>query len=81
MSANNKPIKPNNIINTYSIMTTLTQQEIEQLQYTLSVYMFESGDRSEEWISLENKLITIRAELEYPYSDIDISLDDDDLPW
>ena len=62
-------------------MTTLTQQEIEQLQYTLSVYMFESGDRSKEWISLEDKLITIRAELEYPYNDIDISLDDDNLPW
>ena len=45
-------------------MTTLTQWEIEQLQYALNVYSFETGDDSEEILLLKNKLFTIRAEME-----------------
>ena len=44
-------------------MTTLTQWEIEQLQYALNVYSFETGDDSEEILLLKNKLFTIRAEM------------------
>ena len=53
-------------------MKTLTYAEIELLQYTLKVYSFETGDDSLEIISLKNKLIAMRAQLEYPkyYKDL-----------
>jgi hypothetical protein len=59
-------------------MTTLNQQEIEQLQYALRVYMQETFDESEDIISLDNKLSIIREELEvadypsYNISDEDV---------
>ena len=46
-------------------MKTLTYAEIELLQYTLKVYSFETGDTSLEIDSLRNKLIAMRAQLEY----------------
>jgi hypothetical protein len=59
-------IKAYNITNKYSIMKQLTYAEIELLQYTLKVYSFETGDDSLEIISLKNKLIAMRSQLESP---------------
>ncbi len=47
-------------------MKQLTYAEIELLQYTLKVYSFETGDDSLEIISLKNKLIAMRSQLESP---------------
>ena len=47
-------------------MKTLTYKEIELLQYALRVYMFESNNSSDEYKSLQNKLIAMRAQLESP---------------
>jgi len=44
-------------------MKQLTIEELEVLRYTVSVYMFETGDESEDIKSLHNKLIAMRAEL------------------
>jgi hypothetical protein len=54
-------------------MKTLTYAEIELLQYTLLCHMKDSGNESSSLKSLHNKLVTMRAELEYPHSDIDLS--------
>ena len=37
----------------------LTKEEIEHLLYTIRVCMFESGDRSEDILSLKNKLTSL----------------------
>ena len=37
-------------------MKELTKEDINLLLYTLDVYMFESGDRSEEVLSLKERL-------------------------
>ena len=47
-------------------MTTLTHAQIEKLQYILDKHMFNTcTTHSEENIALKNKLIVMRAELEY----------------
>jgi hypothetical protein len=53
-------------------MTTLTHTEIELLQYALLCHMRDSGNESSNLKSLYNKLVDIRAQLEYPkyYKDI-----------
>lgn len=45
-------------------MKQLTYAEIELLQYALKVCMFETGSECKEFISLKNKLIVMRSELE-----------------
>jgi len=45
-------------------MKELKYSEIELLQYIIKVYMFETNDNSIEVISLKNKLIAMRSELE-----------------
>lgn len=55
-------------------MKELTYAEIEKLQYILNKYMFDTCTvHSKENISLKNKLITMRAELEYPHCNIDLT--------
>ena len=54
-------------------MKQLTYAEIELLQYALKVCMFETGSESKDLLSLKNKLIAMRAQLEYPRSDIKLS--------
>jgi len=54
-------------------MKQLTYAEIELLQYTLFCHMRDSGNESSSLKSLYNKLIAMRAELEYPHSDIKLS--------
>jgi hypothetical protein len=45
----------------------LTYAQIELLQYILAEHMFNTCNMdSKEYISLKYKLITMRAELEYP---------------
>jgi hypothetical protein len=45
----------------------LTYAQIELLQYILQEHMFNTSTlHSKEYISLKYKLITMRAELEYP---------------
>jgi hypothetical protein len=45
----------------------LTYAQIELLQYILKEHMFNTCNmHSKEYISLKYKLITMRAELEYP---------------
>ena len=62
-------------------MKQLTYAEIELLQYTLNKYMLDNNDQRDYLKSLQTKLIVMRSQLEHPHSDIDISLDDDNLPW
>jgi len=50
-------------------MKQLTYAEIELLQYTLLCYMRDIGNESSNLKSLYNKLVAIRAELEYPHID------------
>lgn len=54
-------------------MKQLTYSEIELLQYTLLCHMRDSGNESSNLKSLYNKLITMRAELEYPHNNIELS--------
>jgi hypothetical protein len=55
-------------------MKQLTYAEIELLQYILNKHMFDSCRvHSKENISLQSKLITMRAELEYPHNNIKLS--------
>ena len=57
ITSNNKQQIPNNIINTYSIMNVeLTKEEIQELIYTIGVYIFESGNESEDMLLLRDKL-------------------------
>ena len=53
-------------------MKQLTYAEIELLQYTLLIHMSDSNNQSSNLKSLYNKLIAMRAQLEYPkyYKDI-----------
>jgi hypothetical protein len=39
-------------------MKDLTKEDINLLLYTLEVYIFESGDQSEEVLSLKDKLLS-----------------------
>jgi hypothetical protein len=57
-------------------MKQLTYSEIELLQYTLLCHMRDSGNESSSFKSLYNKLVTMRAELEYPHNNIDLSSED-----
>ena len=57
-------------------MKTLTYAEIELLQYTLLCYMRDSGNESSNLKSLYNKLVTMRAELEYPHNKIYLTCED-----
>jgi hypothetical protein len=43
-------------------MEQLTKEDIAFLRYTLGVYIFETNDRSEEVLSLRDKLISICKE-------------------
>jgi len=55
-------------------MKKLTYEDIEKLQFILGKYMFDTCTTySKENISLKYKLIAMRAELEYPHSDIKLS--------
>jgi hypothetical protein len=57
ITSNNKQQISNNIINTYSIMNVeLTKEEIQVLLYTIGVYIFESGNESEDMLLLRDKL-------------------------
>jgi hypothetical protein len=38
------------------MVVELTKEEIQELLYTIRVYIFESGDESEDMLSLSNKL-------------------------
>ena len=57
-------------------MKQLTYSEIELLQYTLLAHIRDSGNESSDLKSLFNKLIAMRAELEYPHSNIELSLEE-----
>lgn len=57
-------------------MKTLTYAEIELLQYTLLCHIRDSGNESSDLKSLYNKLVAMRAELEYPKYHKDISEED-----
>ena len=43
-------------------MKELTKEDIDFLRYTLDVYIFESGNESEEVLLLRDKLISICKE-------------------
>jgi hypothetical protein len=53
-------------------MKQLTYTEIEVLQYTLRMYMNERSN-GDLLYPLHNKLIAMRAELEYPHNNIELS--------
>ena len=38
------------------MVVELTKEEIQELLYTIRVYIFESGNESEDMLSLSNKL-------------------------
>ena len=50
-------------------MTQLTYAELEVLHYALRMLVEESNNK-DSFNSLHNKLITMRAELEYPHNNI-----------
>jgi hypothetical protein len=55
----------------------LTHAQIELLQYILNKHMFDTCTmHSKEHTALKYKLITMRAELEYPHSDLHLSPED-----
>jgi hypothetical protein len=53
-------------------MTQLTYKELEVLHYGLLMIIEDSNDK-DVYNSLHNKLIAMRAELEYPHNSIDLS--------
>ena len=57
-------------------MKQLTYAELELLQYTLLCHMRDSGNESSNLKSLYNKLVAMRAELEYPHIDLHVSPED-----
>jgi len=57
-------------------MKQLTYTEIEILQYILNTHISSLDVKYDDLLSLKNKLITMRAELEYPHSDIHLSLEE-----
>jgi hypothetical protein len=57
-------------------MKQLTYAEIKILQYILNTHISSLDVKYDDLLSLKNKLITMRAELEYPHSDIDLSLEE-----
>jgi hypothetical protein len=56
-------------------MTQLTYKELEVLHYGLRM-LIEDSNNKDAYNSLHNKLITMRAELEYPHSDLHLSPED-----
>ena len=56
-------------------MKQLTYKELELLHYALHMFMEDSNNK-EALYPLHNKLIAMRAELEYPHSDIHLSLEE-----
>jgi len=57
-------------------MKQLTYAEIEILQYILNTHISSLDVKYDDLLSLKNKLIAMRAQLEYPRSNIKLSLEE-----